>query len=238
MLPNAIEGFFATLKAHNARPESELEYSSVFELLVSVLLSAQATDVSVNKATRRLFLAANTPQKMLALGLHGLEAHIKTIGLYHAKARHLMQTCGILLEQHGGAVPRNREALQALPGVGRKTANVILNVAFGEPTIAVDTHVLRVANRSGLALGATPLEVELGLMERVPQTYQVDAHHWLILHGRYVCQARRPLCWQCSVSHFCEFEGKTQGPGSGAASSRAPGLKQRHQPKVQTNSTM
>lgn len=238
MLPNAIEGFFATLKVHNPMPTSELEYSSVFELLVSVLLSAQATDVSVNKATRRLFLVANTPQKMLELGLDGLEAYIKTIGLFHAKARHLMQTCRILLEQHGGAVPRSREALQALPGVGRKTANVILNVAFGEPTVAVDTHVFRVANRSGLAPGATPLEVELGLLRCVPQTYSVDAHHWLILHGRYVCQARKPLCWQCGVSGCCEFDDKTQNPRPDAPDSGAPRLGHGRQPKAPTNPTM
>lgn len=216
MLPNAIEGFFATLKAHDPMPTSELEYSSVFELLVAVLLSAQATDVSVNKATRGLFAVANTPQKMLALGLDGLESHIRTIGLFHAKARHLMQTCRILLERHGGTVPRSRQALEALPGVGRKTANVILNVAFGDPTMAVDTHVFRVANRSGLAPGRTPLEVELGLLQHVPQAYMVDAHHWLILLGRYICQARRPLCWQCGVSGYCRFEGKTLGQNEDA----------------------
>lgn len=219
-------------------PTSELEYSSVFELLVSVLLSAQATDVSVNKVTRRLFLVANTPQKMLDLGLDGLESYIKTIGLFHAKARHLLQTCRILLEQHGGAVPRSREALQALPGVGRKTANVILNVAFGEPTMAVDTHVFRIANRSGLAPGATPLEVELGLLRCVPQAYLVDAHHWLILQGRYVCQARKPLCWQCGVSGFCEFDDKTQNPSSDVPDSGAPRPRHRHQPTALTNPTM
>lgn len=238
MLPNAIEGFFATLKAHNPMPASELEYSSVFELLVAVVLSAQATDVGVNKATRRLFLVANTPQKMLDLGLDGLEAHIKTIGLFHAKARHLLQSCRLLLDQHGGVVPRHREALQALPGVGRKTANVILNVVFGEPTMAVDTHVFRVANRTGLAPGATPLEVESGLLQRVPSAYGVDAHHWLILHGRYVCQARKPLCWQCGVSSLCEFEGKTQSPKSEAVGSRAARTGYTRQPKDQTNSTM
>lgn len=238
MHPNTIEGFFATLKAHNPMPASELEYSSVFELLVSVLLSAQATDVSVNKATRRLFLVANTPQKMLDLGLDALEVYIKTIGLYRAKARHLMQSCRILLEQHGGAVPRTRDALQALPGVGRKTANVILNVAFGEPTMAVDTHVFRVANRSALAPGSTPHEVELGLLRRVPQTYRVDAHHWLILHGRYVCQARKPLCWQCGVSDFCEFDNKTQTPTSDKIASSESTLKRRHRASALTNPTM
>jgi len=213
MTPAAIESFFATLKAANPHPQTELAYASVFELLVAVLLSAQATDVSVNKATRRLFLVANTPQKMLDLGLEGLEEHIKTIGLYHAKARHLMQTCRMLVDQYGGAVPRTLEALQTLPGVGRKTANVILNVAFGEPTMAVDTHLFRVANRTGLAPGKTPYEVEMKLLKRIPAEYLVDAHHWLILHGRYVCQARKPLCWQCAVSPFCDFKTKTPRPG-------------------------
>ena len=213
MTPAAIESFFATLKAANPHPQTELAYASVFELLVAVLLSAQATDVSVNKATRRLFLVANTPQKMLDLGLEGLEEHIKTIGLYHAKARHLMQTCRMLVDEYGGAVPRTLEALQTLPGVGRKTANVILNVAFGEPTMAVDTHLFRVANRTGLAPGKTPYEVEMKLLKRIPAEYLVDAHHWLILHGRYVCQARKPLCWQCAVSPFCDFKTKTPRPG-------------------------
>ena len=213
MTPAAVESFFATLKAANPHPQTELAYASVFELLVAVLLSAQATDVSVNKATRRLFLVANTPQKMLDLGLEGLEEHIKTIGLYHAKARHLMQTCRMLVDQYGGAVPRTLEALQTLPGVGRKTANVILNVAFGEPTMAVDTHLFRVANRTGLAPGKTPYEVEMKLLKRIPAEYLVDAHHWLILHGRYVCQARKPLCWQCAVSPFCDFKTKTPRPG-------------------------
>ncbi|MDO8450560.1 MAG: endonuclease III [Rhodoferax sp.] len=209
MKPADIEGFFATLKAANPMPVTELEYTSVFELLAAVLLSAQATDVSVNKATRRLFPVANTPQKMLALGLDGLEGYIKTIGLFRSKARHLMQTCQILVEQHGGVVPRTREALQALPGVGRKTANVILNVAFGEPTMAVDTHLFRLGNRTGLAPGKTPLEVEHKLLKRIPREYLVDAHHWLILHGRYVCLARKPLCWQCAVSQYCDFKAKT-----------------------------
>ncbi|MFZ3084598.1 endonuclease III [Rhodoferax ferrireducens] len=213
MTPAAIESFFATLKAANPHPQTELAYASVFELLVAVLLSAQATDVSVNKVTRRLFLVANTPQKMLDLGLQGLEEHIKTIGLYHAKARHLMQTCRMLVEQYGGAVPRTLEALQTLPGVGRKTANVILNVAFGEPTMAVDTHLFRVANRTGLAPGKTPYEVEMKLLKRIPAEYLVDAHHWLILHGRYMCQARKPLCWQCAVSAYCDFKAKTPRPG-------------------------
>lgn len=204
-----IAPFFAALKAANPHPVSELEYSSVFELLVAVLLSAQATDVSVNKATRRLFIVAHTPQQMLVLGENGVAAYIRTIGLYRNKARHLMQTCRILVEQHAGQVPRTRDALQALPGVGRKTANVILNVAFGEPTCAVDTHVFRVANRTGLAPGRDPLRVEQTLLARVPAEYAVDAHHWLILLGRYICQARKPLCWQCVVARWCDFEPKT-----------------------------
>ena len=205
-----IEPFFATLKAANPQPNTELEYTSVFELLAAVLLSAQATDVGVNKATRRLFVVANTPQQILRLGLDGLEQHIKTIGLFRSKARHLMQTCQMLVDLHGGEVPRTREALEALPGVGRKTANVVLNVAFGEPTMAVDTHIFRVGNRTGLAPGKTPLDVEMGLLKRIPPDYLVDAHHWLILHGRYVCQARKPLCWQCAVSAQCNFKPKTQ----------------------------
>jgi endonuclease III len=212
MTPDAIESFFATLKAANPMPVSELEYCSVFELLVAVLLSAQATDVSVNKATRRLFPVANTPQKMLALGQDRLEDYIKTIGLFRSKAKHLMQTCQMLIEQHGGKVPGNLEALQTLPGVGRKTANVVLNVAFGEATMAVDTHLFRVANRTGLAPGKTPYEVEMGLLRRIPKDYLTDGHHWLILHGRYICQARKPLCWQCGVSAWCDFKDKTPRP--------------------------
>ncbi len=199
-----IEPFFATLKAANPSPQTELEFTSVFELLAAVLLSAQATDVGVNKATRRLFALAPTPQRMLDLGVDRVTEMIRTIGLYRTKARHLVETCRILVQQHGGAVPRSREALETLPGVGRKTANVVLNVAFGEPTMAVDTHIFRVANRTGLAPGRTPLEVEQGLLARVPPAYAVDAHHWLILHGRYVCQARRPLCGQCAVRPWCD----------------------------------
>jgi endonuclease-3 len=208
MRKDQIEPFFATLRAANPNPVTELEYTSVFELLTAVLLSAQATDVSVNKATRHLFAVADTPQKMLALGIDGIERYIKTIGLYHSKAKHLLATCRILVDQHGGAVPRDRNALQALPGVGRKTANVVLNSAFGEPTMAVDTHIFRLGNRTGLAPGKTPLEVERKLLQRVPPDYLVDAHHWLILHGRYVCQARKPQCWRCSVSRYCGFEPK------------------------------
>jgi endonuclease-3 len=200
----AIEPFFATLKAANPHPASELEYSSVFELLAAVLLSAQATDAGVNKATRRLFAIAGTPQRMLALGVEGIEQHIRTIGLFRTKARNLHQTCVLLIERHGGEVPRRREDLEALPGVGRKTANVVLNVAYGEPTMAVDTHIFRVANRTGLAPGRTPYEVEQGLLARVPEPYRVNAHHWLILHGRYVCVARTPKCGECRVSAWCD----------------------------------
>jgi endonuclease III len=200
----AIVPFFATLRAANPEPASELEYASVFELLAAVLLSAQATDRSVNKATRQLFALAPTPQKMLALGLPALEEAIKTIGLYRTKAKNLLATCRILVEAHRGQVPHTREALEALPGVGRKTANVVLNVAFGEPTLAVDTHVFRVANRTGLAVGATPIEVETILLRRVPEEFLAHAHHWLILHGRYVCLARRPLCERCAVARWCD----------------------------------
>jgi endonuclease-3 len=185
---------------------TELEYSSVFELLAAVLLSAQATDVSVNKATRGLFAAAPTPQRMLALGVPGIESYIRTIGLFRTKARNLHQTCQLLLTQHGGQVPRSREALEQLPGVGRKTANVVLNCAFGEDTMAVDTHIFRVGNRTGLAKGATPLAVEMELLRRVPPAYRVNAHHWLILHGRYVCKARTPDCARCAVSAWCDHQ--------------------------------
>jgi endonuclease-3 len=204
MKPADIEPFFATLQAANPDPASELEYASVFELLCAVILSAQATDAGVNKATRQLFPIANTPSAILALGQERLTNAIRTIGLFRMKAKNLMRTCHILVEQHGGRVPRTREALEALPGVGRKTANVVLNVAFGESTLAVDTHVFRVSNRTGLAPGATPLEVETRLMQRVPPAYLGDAHHWLILHGRYVCLARRPLCERCAVARWCD----------------------------------
>jgi len=205
MTPGAVEAFFEILRAANPQPVTELEYTSVFELLAAVLLSAQATDVSVNKATPALFVAGPTPARMLALGVDGVEQHIRSIGLYRSKARHLIETCRILVEQHGSKVPRTREALEALPGVGRKTANVVLNCAFGEETMAVDTHIFRVANRTGLAPGRNPLEVELGLLERVPPRFRADAHHWLILHGRYVCVARKPLCGSCSLSRCCDF---------------------------------
>ncbi|QRF55179.1 endonuclease III [Variovorax paradoxus] len=207
-----IAPFFAVLQAANPTPETELEYSTPFELLAAVLLSAQATDVGVNKATRKLFPVANTPQAIFDLGVEGLEGYIKTIGLYRSKAKHLIEACRMLVEQHGGEVPRTRAELEALPGVGRKTANVVLNVAFGEATIAVDTHIFRVGNRTGLAPGKTPLEVELKLEKRVPLEYRLHAHHWLILHGRYVCVARTPRCWDCAVSTYCDYKPKTPAP--------------------------
>ena len=200
----AIDAFFATLARANPHPQTELEFTSVFELLAAVLLSAQATDVSVNKATRTLFALAPTPQRMLALGVDRVTDLIRTIGLFRTKARHLVETCHILVDQHAGNVPRSREALQALPGVGRKTANVVLNVAFGEPTMAVDTHIFRLSNVTGLAAGRNPLAVETALLQRVPAAYLVDSHHWLILHGRYVCKARRPDCARCSVRPQCD----------------------------------
>jgi endonuclease III len=214
MRKELIEPFFATLRAVNPLPTSELEFTTPFELLVAVLLSAQATDAGVNKATRNLFRAAGTPQAILALGLERLEGYIKSIGLYRTKARNLMETCRILVEKYDGQVPRTREALESLPGVGRKTANVVLNTAFGEPTMAVDTHVFRVANRTGLAPGKNPLEVEERLLQRVPKEYLHDAHHWLILHGRYVCVARTPRCWECAVIQYCDYQPKTPPPGA------------------------
>ena len=212
MKTEKIEPFFAALKAANPMPNTELEYTTPFELLAAVLLSAQATDVGVNKATRRLFPVAGTPQAILDLGLEGLEGYIKTIGLYKTKAKHVMETCRILVEQHGGKVPPVREALEALPGVGRKTANVVLNVAFGQPTIAVDTHIFRVANRTGLAPGKNPDAVEQKLLKVTPTEFLHDAHHWLILHGRYVCKARKPECWHCAIEPLCEFKPKTPAP--------------------------
>jgi endonuclease III len=199
-----IDTFFATLQAANPSPQTELQYTSTFELLAAVLLSAQATDVSVNKATRSLFALAPTPQRMLDLGLERVTELIRTIGLYRTKAKNLLQTCRILVDQYGGDIPRSREALQALPGVGRKTANVVLNVAFGEPTMAVDTHIFRVANRTGLGPGRNPMAVELALLRRTPERYLVHAHHWLILHGRYVCKARTPECDRCTVRRPCD----------------------------------
>ena len=220
----AIEPFFATLQAADPQPTTELKYGSDFQLLAAVILSAQATDASVNKATQRLFADAGTPESMLALGEDGLAERIRTIGLYRGKARNLIATCRMLIERHGGQVPRTREALEALPGVGRKTANVVLNTAFGEPTMGVDTHILRVCNRTGLAPGKTPLAVEQGLEARVPTAYRRYAHHWLLLHGRYVCVAREPQCWRCTVAAYCDHEPKTAAPG--AAAVRPPRLRQ------------
>jgi len=204
MKESDVAPFFAVLAKANPQPATELVYASVFELLAAVLLSAQATDVGVNKATRALFAIAPTPRRMLALGVAGVESHIRTIGLYRNKARHLIETCRLLIERHDAEVPRDRDSLQALPGVGRKTANVVLNCAFGEETMAVDTHVFRVANRTGLAPGKDPLAVERRLLKRVPGPYRADAHHWLILHGRHVCKARAPQCSACAVRALCD----------------------------------
>jgi endonuclease-3 len=212
MRKDQIEPFFATLRAANPLPATELEFTTPFELLVAVLLSAQATDVGVNKATRKLFPVANTPQAILDLGVDRLEEYIKTIGLYRNNAKNVAMLSRQLLERHGGEVPHTREALESLPGVGRKTANVVLNVAFGEETLAVDTHIFRVANRTGLAPGKNPVEVEQALMKRVPKEYLADAHHWLILHGRYVCVARTPRCWECAVIRYCDYQPKTPPP--------------------------
>jgi endonuclease-3 len=206
------QALFERFAAANPTPTTELLWTTPFELLAAVLLSAQATDRSVNLATRGLFAVANTPALILALGVEGLIPHIQTIGLFRSKARHLIETCRILIEEHDGVVPGNREALERLPGVGRKTANVVLNTAFGEPAMAVDTHIFRVANRTALAKGKTPLAVELGLLKRIPSAYLKDAHHWLILHGRYVCKARRPECWRCPVIDLCGFRDKVPAP--------------------------
>ena len=199
---------FKRLRAGNPAPTTELEYATTFQLLIAVILSAQATDKSVNLATRRLFADAPTPQAMLALGEDGLSDHINRIGLYHTKAKNVIATCHDLIEKHKGEVPHDRTALEALPGVGRKTANVVLNTAFGEPTIAVDTHIFRIANRTKLAPGKTPLAVELKLLKAVADEYKQDAHHWLILHGRYVCKARKPECWRCDIADLCEYKDK------------------------------
>jgi len=200
---------YERLRAAMPHPKTELHYQSPFELLVAVILSAQATDVSVNKATARLFPVANTPQALQALGTGGLKRYIRNIGLYNSKADNIIKTCRILIDKHGGQVPRSREELEALPGVGRKTANVVLNTAFGEPTIAVDTHIFRVANRTGIAKGKTPLEVEKRLLRLTPDEFRKDAHHWLILHGRYTCKARKPDCPNCIIQDLCEYRGKT-----------------------------
>jgi endonuclease-3 len=212
MNPQKRHEIFARLRAANPHPRSELVHRSPFELLVSVILSAQATDKSVNIATAELYKRANTPQKMLALGVAGLEDYIKSIGLYRTKAKNVIATCRILVENHGGKVPHDREALERLPGVGRKTANVVLNVAFGEPTIAVDTHIFRVANRTNIAPGKDPLQVEERLLKFVPEEFRMHAHHWLILHGRYVCVARTPKCPECIIRDLCEYKHKTPAP--------------------------
>jgi endonuclease-3 len=208
MNPQKRLAFFEALKSNNPKPTTELEYTTPFELLAAVLLSAQATDISVNKGTRALFPLANTPEAIHALGVDGLIPFIQHIGLFKTKAKHLIETCRLLIERHGGEVPEDREALEALPGVGRKTANVILNTAFGHPTMAVDTHIFRVSNRTGLAPGKDVLAVEMALMKRVPKDYLIDAHHWLILHGRYTCKARSPDCAKCMVEPLCSFKEK------------------------------
>lgn len=206
---------FERLRLQNPHPTTELEYTTPFELLISVLLSAQATDASVNKATRRLYPVANTPASILALGVDGLIPYIQTIGLFRTKAKNTIETCRILLEQHNGEVPQTREALEALPGVGRKTANVVLNTAFGVPTIAVDTHIFRVSNRTGLAPGKNVDIVEQKLMKCIPQEFRQDAHHWLILLGRYTCMARKPQCWNCMIADLCDYKQKTPLPEKG-----------------------
>jgi endonuclease-3 len=213
MNPKKRREIFTRFQAANPHPTTELEYTTPFELLVAVVLSAQATDKSVNLATRKLFPAANTPGKIAALGQAGLESYVSSIGLYRSKAKHLIETCRILLDRHDGEVPQTREGLEKLPGVGRKTANVILNTAFGQPTIAVDTHIFRVANRTGLAPGKDVREVEDRLLKFVPEEFRHDAHHWLILHGRYVCKARKPECQRCLINDLCEYKQKTMSHG-------------------------
>ncbi len=212
MNPARRQEILSRLRAANPAPTTELEYQTPFELLVAVILSAQATDKGVNIATRKLFPVANTPAAVLALGVEGLSRYVRTIGLYNAKARNIIATCALLLERHGGEVPRDRESLEALPGVGRKTANVILNTAFGQPTMAVDTHIFRVANRTRFAPGKTVLAVERGLLKFTPPEFLLNAHHWLLLHGRYVCKARVPECWRCPICDLCEFKRKTPEP--------------------------
>lgn len=207
-------GIFSRFRAQNSHPTTELEYTTPFELLIAVLLSAQATDVSVNKATRKLYPVANTPEDIYLLGVDGLIPYIQTIGLFRTKAKNVIETCRILINDHQSVVPNSREALEALPGVGRKTANVVLNTAFGEPTIAVDTHIFRVSNRTALAPGKTVEIVEKKLLKFVPKEFQMDAHHWLILHGRYTCLARKPKCWNCMIADLCEFKQKTSLPKS------------------------
>jgi endonuclease-3 len=215
MNPEKRRQIFERLRTANPHPTTELEYTSPFELLIAVILSAQATDVSVNKATRKLYAVANTPEKIAALGVDGLIPYVQTIGLYRNKAKNVIETCRLLLEKHHGEVPRDRESLQALPGVGRKTANVVLNTAFGQPAMAVDTHIFRVANRTGLAPGKNVDIVEQKLMKFIPTDYLMDAHHWLILHGRYTCIARSPQCWNCLIADLCEYKSKTHQPVKG-----------------------
>ncbi len=217
MKPSDRHEFFRRLQAINPQPATELKYATPFELLIAVMLSAQATDVSVNKATRKLFKLAHTPGAMLKLGEEGLKPYIRTIGLFNSKAANIIKTCRILQSQFAGAVPHDRTALESLPGVGRKTANVVLNTAFGEPTIAVDTHIFRVANRTGLATGKTPLQVELKLLRVVPPEFRHHAHHWLILHGRYTCKARTPACPECIVRDLCSYRHKTSAPTAASA---------------------
>lgn len=211
MSPETCHELFSRLQAVNPQPTTELVYRTPFELLIAVMLSAQATDKQVNRVTETLFRAANTPQGILALGEEGLKRHIRSLGLFNTKARHILKTCAILIERYGGEVPRDRAALESLPGVGRKTANVILNTAFGEPTLAVDTHIFRVANRTGIAPGKTPLAVEQGLVRCIPEPFLRHAHHWLILHGRYVCTARRPRCSDCIIADLCAYPAKGEG---------------------------
>jgi endonuclease-3 len=212
-----VEAIFAAFEAENPEPKGELDYVNPFTLLVAVVLSAQATDAGVNKATANLFPIADTPEKMVALGVEGIEERIKTIGLFRGKAKNTYALSKMLIEKYNSEVPADREALESLPGVGRKTANVVLNIAFRQPTIAVDTHLFRVANRTGLAPGKTPLAVEQGLLKVVPDRYMLHAHHWLILHGRYVCKARKPECWHCAIAEWCRFEPKTPAPKTAAA---------------------
>lgn len=209
-----IEAIFDAFSAHDPEPKGELDYVNLFTLLVAVVLSAQATDVGVNKATKALFAIADTPEKMVALGEDGIREHIKTIGLYRNKAKNVFLLSKALISDHNSAVPDSRDALEKLPGVGRKTANVVLNIGFGQPTIAVDTHLFRVGNRTGIAPGKTPLAVELSLLKRVPKRHLLHAHHWLILHGRYICKARKPECYHCIISQWCRYEPKTAGPKS------------------------
>ncbi len=221
----AIFEFFRRLAEANPAPETELAYGNTYQLLVAVVLSAQSTDVGVNKATRALFRVVQTPAQMVALGEEGLKEHIKTIGLFNAKAKNVIALSEMLVRDHGGEVPQDRDALVALPGVGRKTANVVMNCAFGAETFAVDTHIFRVGNRTGMAKGKTPLAVELGLEKKVPAPFRVGSHHWMILHGRYVCKARTPECWRCPVLDLCDYKAKVMAPGAKPATPKAPRAK-------------